>query len=202
MQIKVRCYMEEKIKFTVGGAEFLLSREDVEQKLQSVEPERIREVAVEINGRQYPVKQALAEVTQLLRGNFTSHDAMRVFRKLSFPLKAETTPGMAVFKNTAELACPICRKPYMLKLSPQLAWEGCSCDPPRKPIEVPEGAVATDLGGLWIVRVPSPTTASVLAAGLPIDPATGADTAGSARTRITLLSDAPAVERASGGSHG
>jgi hypothetical protein len=163
--------MEEKIKFTVGGVEFFLSREEVEQKLQAVEPESIREVAVEINGRQYPVKQALAEVTELLRGNFTSHDAMRVFRKLSFPLRSETPSGMAAFKSTAELACPTCKKPYVLKISPQLAWEGCSCDPPRKPVEVPEGAIATNLGGLWVVRVPSSNTASVLAAGLPIDPA-------------------------------
>jgi hypothetical protein len=78
--------MAEKINFTVGGVEVLLSREEVEQKLQSVEPENIREVSVEVNGKRYPVKQALAESTGLLRGNFTSHDAMRVFRKLSLPM--------------------------------------------------------------------------------------------------------------------
>ena len=54
-------------------------------------PENIREVSVLVNGRRYPVKQALAESTGLLRGNFTSHDAMRVFRKLSLPLG--TGPG-------------------------------------------------------------------------------------------------------------
>jgi hypothetical protein len=83
--------MGEKFKFTVGGVEVFLSREDVEQKLQTVEPESIRpesirEVPVEINGKRYPVKQALAEATGLLRGNFTSHDAMRVFRRLSLPM--------------------------------------------------------------------------------------------------------------------
>jgi hypothetical protein len=78
--------MNEKLKFTVGGAEVFLSKEDVEQKLQPVTPESIREVSVEVNGKRYPVKQALAEATGLLRGNFTSHDAMRVFRKLSFPM--------------------------------------------------------------------------------------------------------------------
>jgi hypothetical protein len=83
--------MSEKIKFTVGGVEILLSKEDVEQKLQTVEPENIREVSVLVNGRRYPVKQALAESTGLLRGNFTSHDAMRVFRKLT--LSVGTGPG-------------------------------------------------------------------------------------------------------------
>jgi hypothetical protein len=81
----------EKPKFTVGGVEIFLSKSDVEQKLQTVEPENIREVSVLVNGKRYPVKQALAESTGLLRGNFTSHDAMRVFRKLALPLG--TGPG-------------------------------------------------------------------------------------------------------------
>ncbi len=83
--------MTEKAKFTVGGVEFFLSKSDVEQKLQAVEPENIREVSVLVNEKRYPVKQALAEATGLLRGNFTSHDAMRVFRKLSLPIG--TGPG-------------------------------------------------------------------------------------------------------------
>ncbi len=78
--------MDDRVKFTIGGVEVFLSKEDVEQKLQSVEPENVREVSVEVNGKRYPVKQALAEATGLLRGNFTSHDAMRVFRKLSLPM--------------------------------------------------------------------------------------------------------------------
>ena len=78
--------MMERVKFIVGGVEILLSKEDVERKLRGVEPKNIREVSVEVNGKRYPVKQALAEAAGLLRGNFTSHDAMRVFRKLSFPM--------------------------------------------------------------------------------------------------------------------
>ena len=53
----------ERLKFTVGGVEVFLSREDVEQKLQAVTPENIREVSVLVNGKRYPVKQALAEST-------------------------------------------------------------------------------------------------------------------------------------------
>jgi len=76
----------EKTKFTVGGRQILLSKEDVEQKLLPVMPEEVRELYAEVNGTRYPVKQALAEATGLHRGVFTSHDAMRVFRKLSIPV--------------------------------------------------------------------------------------------------------------------
>jgi len=75
-----------KAKFTVGGVPVFLDREEVERKLRAVMPEEIRELYVEVNGTKYPVKQALAEATGLHRGTFTSHDAMRIFRKLSIPI--------------------------------------------------------------------------------------------------------------------
>src|SRR6266568_9083070 len=46
--------MNEKLKFTVGGVEVFLSREDVEQRLRTVEPENIREVSVEITASGIP----------------------------------------------------------------------------------------------------------------------------------------------------
>ena len=46
----------------------------------------ICDLFVEVERNKYPVKQALAEATGLQRGRFTSHDAMRVFRKLSLPI--------------------------------------------------------------------------------------------------------------------
>jgi len=71
------------MKFTVGGTEFALSAADVEHRLHGVEPEVIRELYVEVKGVMFPIKQAFAHVTGMQRGGFTSHDAMRVFRKLS-----------------------------------------------------------------------------------------------------------------------
>src|SRR5207245_5810622 len=59
------------------------SKEEVERSLSGVEAENVREVYVEVNGKKYPIKQAFAASTGLLRGGFTTHDAMRVFRKLS-----------------------------------------------------------------------------------------------------------------------
>ncbi len=75
--------MDERMKFTVGGTEFALSTTDVKLRLHGVEPETIRELYVEVEGVMFPIKQAFAHVTGMQRGGFTSHDAMRVFRKLS-----------------------------------------------------------------------------------------------------------------------
>ena len=153
----------EKFKFKVGGVEFLLSRDDVEQKLKFVEPESIREISVMVNGKQYPVKQALAEATGLLRGNFISHEAMRVFRKLSLPVRDGSTiapstapSGLAAFDYNEEMICAVCNKPFTFKqLSPiQFELEGCSCESPQATIQMPTGALLTNLGGLWVVRVP------------------------------------------------
>jgi hypothetical protein len=73
-------------QFTVGGVQFELTREDVEAKLESVAPEPVRELFIEVKDNQFPIKQALAESAGLQRGMFTSHDAMRVFRKLGIPI--------------------------------------------------------------------------------------------------------------------
>jgi hypothetical protein len=78
--------MGEKYGFTIGGQAFSLSREEVEAKLKSVEPEQIRRVYVEVNKKKYPVKQALAEVLGFMRSTFATQDAVRVFRRLSFHL--------------------------------------------------------------------------------------------------------------------
>jgi Family of unknown function (DUF5677) len=73
----------EKVKFTVGGVEFELSAADVASRLKDVEPESVRELYVEVGGVKFPIKQAFSHVTGMQRSAFTSHDAMRVFRKLS-----------------------------------------------------------------------------------------------------------------------
>jgi len=82
--------VDDKIKFTVSGSEFFLSKIDVEHRLHDVEPEIIRELYVEVNGVMFPIKQAFAHITGMQRGGFTSHDAMRVFRKLSLRIGPDT----------------------------------------------------------------------------------------------------------------
>lgn len=154
--------MGEHFRFRIGGDDILLSREEVEERLHYIEPEVIREVSVEVRGRRYPVKQALAEATGALRGNFSTHDAMRVFRKLSFPLKTEPTgpsrlpSRLGIFENTEELTCPECKKPYMYEgaSTTELRLAGCSCNPRQVPKSIPAGAILTNLGGIWVIRVP------------------------------------------------
>ena len=145
--------MQIEIKFKIGGVEFVLSREEVERKLHDVKPEDVREVAVTVNGKRYPVKQALAEATGLLRGDFNTHTAMNVFRRLSFLVSAEP---ISLLAGTEELICPKCEKPYTFKRlsQAQFVLEGCSCETPAETIKIPMGAVLTNLGGLLVVRVP------------------------------------------------
>jgi hypothetical protein len=75
-----------KYTFTIGGEEFSLSAEDVERKLKGVEPEEVQRVYVEVSGKRYPVKQALAVSATLIRSGFTTQMAVRVLRKLGFKL--------------------------------------------------------------------------------------------------------------------
>ncbi len=101
--------MDQKIGFTIGGIQFFLSKEEVEGNLKGVEPKNVREVYVEVDGKEYPIKQAFEASTGLLRGGFTTHDAMRVFRKLSIPVSTKVDLDRlpeqyyAVLKNLNEV---------------------------------------------------------------------------------------------------
>lgn len=79
--------MSPQFNFTVGGKAFSISREEVERKLKGVQPEPIRQYCVAVNGRDYPVKQAVEVSVGLLRSGFTTQDAIRILRKLGLPLR-------------------------------------------------------------------------------------------------------------------
>jgi hypothetical protein len=70
---------------TVSGHEYDLDTRRVEAALQGALPEPIREHFVVINGRRWPPKQVLAEVTGLDRADFTTHQARRALTRLGFP---------------------------------------------------------------------------------------------------------------------
>jgi hypothetical protein len=78
---------EYQFHFTVGGMRVSTSREEIERKLKGVQPERIHQCYVTINGKDYPVKQPLEVMAGLLRSGFTTQDAIRVLRKVGFPLR-------------------------------------------------------------------------------------------------------------------
>jgi hypothetical protein len=57
---------------------------------------------------------------------------------------------------TEEITCTICKKPYTFTpVAPtQIKSNGCSCNPPREPAEIPAGAELTSFGGIWVIRRP------------------------------------------------
>ena len=78
------------VKFTIRGKVYDVSRDDVINAVKDVEPEPLtgrRKYYVEINGKQYPIKQVVGLVTSLPRIAFTAMDAYRIFTKLGFEVK-------------------------------------------------------------------------------------------------------------------
>lgn len=71
-------------KATVAGEDFELDADDIERAVASIDPEPIREHYVVIGRRRYPPKQVLAAVTGLERGDFTTHQARSILRRLGF----------------------------------------------------------------------------------------------------------------------
>ena len=72
--------------FTVNGKQFSLERADVERALRDVEPEEVRQYGVEVAGRVFPVKQALAVATGLARTEFQSMTARQQLGRLGLHL--------------------------------------------------------------------------------------------------------------------
>jgi hypothetical protein len=72
------------LKFTVGRRPLELSREQVLEAMDRVQPESIRKHAVKMGTRVYPPKQVLAVVTGWDRLSFTTMEAQRVLLRLGF----------------------------------------------------------------------------------------------------------------------
>jgi hypothetical protein len=73
-----------KQEFIIGGKRLHLTSDKVASSLRGVEPGPIKTHAVEINGVQYPVKDALSRVTGLDLLDFNTNQARSVFRRLGF----------------------------------------------------------------------------------------------------------------------
>ena len=82
--------------FVLNGARHHLDAARVERVLADVVPEPVREHGVRINGRLYPVKQALALATGLPRADFQSQTARRLLTRLGFDVVGPTSPSPAV----------------------------------------------------------------------------------------------------------
>jgi hypothetical protein len=79
-------------KVRIAHREFALDRENVAQRLATADPESVREHYVVVEGRRFPLKQALSLVTGLDRADFTSHQARRVLSRLGFTVARDSTP--------------------------------------------------------------------------------------------------------------
>lgn len=71
----------------MNGQLLELQPQQVEAAMSRVDPETIRQHAVEVDGRLYPVKQVLACATGLDRLDFTSAQARSILKRLGFPLR-------------------------------------------------------------------------------------------------------------------
>lgn len=68
----------------VGGRDFDVSKEQVEEFMRGAEPEQIQKHAVEVNGEWFPPKQVLGHVTGWPRTTFTTMEAQRVLTRIGF----------------------------------------------------------------------------------------------------------------------
>jgi Holliday junction resolvase-like predicted endonuclease len=91
----------ERIRFTLNGQRYELSRTMVESRLSSVEPEAIRKHAVRVNGTWYPAVQAFEVALGVPRAEFISHTARRHLVALGFEVHGEIDS-----RNTVPAAAP------------------------------------------------------------------------------------------------
>ena len=78
------------VQVTIRGQVFDISRQDVVEVLERLNPEPLRGRAkyyIEHEGEKYPIKQVVAEVTGLPRIAFTAKHAYDVLTKLGFNVK-------------------------------------------------------------------------------------------------------------------
>ena len=79
--------MSHKEYRTVGGHQITLDKKTVEHKLATIEAERNASVFVKVRKKEFPVKQALAEATGLMRSQFSTKDAVRVLEWVGYTAK-------------------------------------------------------------------------------------------------------------------
>lgn len=70
--------------FRLGGTEFILSKRDVEEKMDGVVPKPLGKYRVPICGKDYPPKQVIAETLGKDLVSFTTMDASRILTALGF----------------------------------------------------------------------------------------------------------------------
>lgn len=80
-------------KFTVAKTEVDIDRADVLRALINGAPGLVQKHYIEVGGRQWPVKEALATVTGLETRHFTSQHASKVLSALGFDVLQRESPA-------------------------------------------------------------------------------------------------------------
>lgn len=71
-------------RFQVAGHNVELDAVEIEQALDGVHPDPVRDHYVIVGARRFPPKQVLSLVTGIDRADFTTHQARRILRRLGF----------------------------------------------------------------------------------------------------------------------
>ena len=90
------------MEFRLGGQDYTLIKEDVQDQLKHIAPEDVRKHYVLVDGRRHPVKQALAAVIGRPVTGFITTDAIRIFSNLGFEVGNIKAPKLEV-KTPSEL---------------------------------------------------------------------------------------------------
>jgi hypothetical protein len=69
---------------TIAGNRFDLRHDQVERRMGGLLADPVAKHFVVVNGRRYPPKQVISEVTGLDRADFTTHQARRILMRLGF----------------------------------------------------------------------------------------------------------------------
>jgi hypothetical protein len=79
-------YSKDRVmdKFTVGGRTISISAQLVKEVLEDILASPVNKHFVVVNGRRFPVKQALSIVANIPSSSFISTEAVRVFKNLGF----------------------------------------------------------------------------------------------------------------------
>jgi len=90
------------MEFQLGGQNYNLSREDVQDRLKHVGPGEVRKHFVVVEGRRFPVKQALAAAIDRPVSDFITTDAIRIFSNLGLEV-GDIKEQKPVIKTASEL---------------------------------------------------------------------------------------------------
>ena len=75
------------MQFTIRGKAFRIERNDIIDRMNGKEPDRVNKYYISIAGKDYPIKQVVGLVCDMPPIGFTSMDAYRVLESLGFTIK-------------------------------------------------------------------------------------------------------------------